>query len=224
MKFFYSLTLCTTLKQNFKVKLVDLLIHKKFGQCKNIETKKDRIIFNDLKVHLDLDSWSYADLSEFDKFISTYNFPENKEFKKKDRDTVRSNFPKPQFLLRKHSENNIRIALALYPKKTLTGETLLHLKSINKFEQMEIRYFLKFTRAAMNEPKIIKKDFYEYCQSSDFYFNYDFEGNTEIFSARLRIITFRFNEHILLMYAFDKNEILEQSEIDKLAESFKSFK
>lgn len=204
------------------MKLTSLLIHKKLGQCNNINIDNQHIIFNDINAILPLNDWEYAELTEFDEFITKYNFPQKDEFKKKDRDAVRDSFPKPQILLRKHKNDNIRIALALYEKKTLTGQNLLHLRSINKFEQMEIRYFLKFTIAPINEPKIQKKEFYEFCQSSDIYFDYDFVDDSKTHSARLRIITIRFDEHILLLYAFDKDENLNQSELNSLVESFKS--
>lgn len=204
------------------MKLTDLLINKKFGQCKNIDIESNQIVFNDIKVILPLNNWQCADLSEFDNIISKYSFPKKEEFKKKDRDAVRDCFPKPQIILKKNGQNDIRIALALYPKKTLIGNTLLHLRSINKFEQMEIRYFLKFTSAPINEPKIKKRDFYEFCQSSDIIFDYDFIEDSKINSARLRIITCGFNDYVLLLYAFDRNETLDQIELESLAESFKS--
>ncbi|WP_396156453.1 hypothetical protein [Flavobacterium macrobrachii] len=205
------------------MKLTDLLINKKFGQCKNIDIESNQIVFNDIKAILPLNNWQCADLSEFDNIISKYSFPKKEEFKKKDRDAVRDCFPKPQIILKKNGQNDIRIALALYPKKTLTGNTLLHLRSINKFEQMEIRYFLKFTSAPINEPKIKKRGFYEFCQSSDIIFDYDFIEDSKINSARLRIITCGFNDYVLLLYAFDRNETLDHIELESLAESFKSF-
>jgi hypothetical protein len=204
------------------LKLTDLLLHKKFGQCQNIDIKDDYVIFYDINSILPLNNWEYADLNEFDNFISKYNFPQNKEFKKKDKEAVRESFPKPQFILKKYDNQNIRIAFALYEKKTLTGQNILHLRSINKFEQMEIKYFLNTTIAPINEPKIQKRGFYEFCQSSDIYFNYGFLDNETVHSARLRIITFRFDEYILLMYAFDRNGELEQTEIDKISESIKA--
>lgn len=98
------------------MKLTDLLINKKFGQCKNIDIESNQIVFNDIKAILPLNNWQCADLSEFDNIISKYSFPKKEEFKKKDRDAVRDCFPKPQIILKKNGQNDIRIALALYPK------------------------------------------------------------------------------------------------------------
>ena len=60
----------------------------------------------------------------------------------------------------------------------------LLLSIINKFEQMEIRYFLKFTSAPINEPKIQKRGFYEFCQSSDILFDYDFIEIEQFYSYK----------------------------------------
>lgn len=204
------------------MKLSDLLIHKKLGQLNNIVFEKNNIIFNDIKAVLSLNEWSYSELSEFDSFIAKYNFPNREEFKKKDKESVRELFPKPQVILKKKKkENEVRVAIALYLKQTLTGKTLLHLRSINKFEQMEIRYFLDFTKGSINDPKIEKRVFFEFCQSSDILFNYNFTENLELNSARLRIVTLAFNEFIMLLYVFDKNTSLTQEELDSLINSFK---
>lgn len=204
------------------MKLINLLIHKKINQSINISIEKDHIIFNDLLAILYLNQWKYVDLNEFDSFISKYTFPERKEFKRKDREAVRDYFPKPQILLTKTGqENDIRVALALYQKKTLTGKTLLHLRSINKFEQMEIRYFIDFKTAPINDPKMQKRNFYEFCQSSDIFFDYNLSDETATKSARLRIITISVDDFIILLYAFDKNLALGQEELDLLINSFK---
>src|SRR5690606_26616899 len=204
------------------MKLSDLLIHKKTGQLNNIVFEKKHIIFNDIKAVLSLNEWNYSEQSEFDSFIASYDFPNREEFKKKDKESVRELFPKPQVILKKNEkENEVRVAIALYLRQTLTGKTLLHLRSINKFEQMEIRYFLDFTKGPINDPKIEKRDFFEFCQSSDILFNYNFIGNLESNSARLRIVTLAFNEFIMLLYAFDKNTSLTQDELDSLINSFK---
>lgn len=86
---------------------------------------------------------------------------------------------------------------------------------------MEIRYFLDFTKGPINDPKIEKRDFFEFCQSSDILFNYNFTENLELNSARLRIVTLAFNEFIMLLYVFDKNTSLTQEELDSLINSFK---
>lgn len=83
------------------MKLSDLLIHKKLGQLNNIVFEKNNIIFNDIKAVLSLNEWSYSELSEFDSFIAKYNFPNREEFKKKDKESVRELFPKPQVILKK---------------------------------------------------------------------------------------------------------------------------
>jgi len=128
-----------------------------------------------------------------------------------------------QILLKRiGKESEVRIALALYKKETLTGKTLLHLRSINKFEQMEIRYFLNFKVGMINDPKIQKRDFYEFCQSNDILFDYNFLNDETVNTARLRIVTLLFSDYILLLYAFDKNLSLEQEELDYLINSFQS--
>ncbi|AWH84737.1 hypothetical protein HYN59_06200 [Flavobacterium album] len=204
------------------MRLTDLLIHKKFGQSKNVDIRKECIVFQDINAVLFLNEWQICNLDEFDNFISHYNFPNHKEFKQKDKDRVRNNFPKPQVLLTKvEQDHNVRVALALYPKELLTGNTLLHLRSINKFEQMDIRYFINYTSAPINEPKIVKHEFYEYCQSSDILFDCNFINNLVSEFWRLRIVTLKFEEFIMLMYAFDKNQSLSQEELNSLVTSFK---
>jgi len=206
---------CRLARQNF-MKLTDFLISRQYGLSKNIVFKDQTIIFDDINSAFLLGDWNLYDVNRFDDFISKYVFPKNEEFSKKDREGIRQNIPRPQILIRKKIEtsegNSPIIAMYLYQKEQLIGDSLLHIRSINKFEQMWIPYFINSRPFKRDNPKVFKKEFYEYCQSGDIEFTYQFSDAPTIDSARLRIVTFGFKGHVLLAYVFDKpdNELTQE--------------
>jgi hypothetical protein len=206
--------------------LTDFLISRQHGLSENIVVENETVLLKDINAVIELHHWSFCDIKRFNDFVSTYTFPKNEEFSKKDRDGIRQNIPRPQILIKKQDGtprgNNPIIAMYLYQKAQLTGDTLLHIRSINKFEQMWIPYFVNLQTFQRSNPRIIKKEFYEYCQSSEMEFTYKFLYDSKVDSARLRIITFAFNNYILLMYVFDKNENeLTQEDLNLFIDSIK---
>ncbi len=209
------------------MKLTDFLISRQHGLSINISVYNNSILFKDINAVLELQNWEFVNLKKFTDFISEYEFPKNDEFVKKDRDILKQNIPKPQVMIQKkgnaHSENNPLITIYLYKKSQLTGDSLLHVRSVNKIEQMWVPYFINLISPQRTNPKVYKKDFYEYCQSGDIIFKYNRIGDLFINDARLRILTFAFNQHILLMYVFDQNDNeLKQEDLNEFATTFKS--
>ncbi|MCC6371263.1 MAG: hypothetical protein IT236_09690 [Bacteroidia bacterium] len=207
------------------MKLTDFLISRQHGLSKNILVDGESIFFNDIKTTLEIKDWKRVDVQIFRDFVSKYTFPKNEEFSKKDRDGIRNNIPEPQILIQKavdgQTDNSPLIAMYLYQKSQLTGDSLLHIRSINKFEQMWLPYFINFNPTKRDNPKVQKKDFYEYCVSTDINLQYTNSDSPEINNARLRVLSFAFNSYVLLMYAFDKNN-LTQEDLLTLANNLKS--
>ena len=206
--------------------LMQFLKSRKHGLSDNIYVNENTILLKDIYTEITLNNWLLSDINKFDDFLSKYTFPENDELSKKHKNEVYKYIPRPQVIIEKKSypqiEANPIIALYLYQKEFLTGNSPLHTRSINKFEQMYIPYFVK-TLSTRNNPQIIRKDNYEYCQSADFNFDYDLINNTKG-SARLRILTFSFNKHVLFMYVFDKKtHELTQGELDSFIEQISQY-
>jgi hypothetical protein len=198
------------------MKLTDFLISRQHGLSKNIVYKDQTIYLEDINSAFQIDDWNFCDANRFENFISKYAFPKNEEFSKKDRERIQQNIPRPQILIQKNCETSEGgspiIAMYLYQKEHLTGDSLLHIRSINKLEQMWLPYFINVRLFKRGNPRVFRKDFYEYCQSGDIEFTYQFFDAPTIDSARLRIVTFGFKDHVLLAYAFDKmdNELTQE--------------
>jgi hypothetical protein len=130
------------------MKLIDFLISRQHGLSRNISIDNERIRFHDIQMTLEIKDWNILEIEKFRDFISKYTFPKNEELSKTDRNGIRSNIPEPQVLIRKkieeQSENNPVIAMYLYEKSQLTSDSLLHIRSINKFEQMWLPYFINY--------------------------------------------------------------------------------
>jgi len=208
------------------MKLTDFLISRQHGLSKNIFIENKTILLQDINAVIELRDWNFCDMNQFNDFKSKYIFPKNDEFSKKDREGIRQNIPTPQILIQREggtSDSRPLIAMYLYQKSQLTGDSLLHIRSINKFEQMWAPYFINFVLMQRNNPKVFKRNFYEYCQSSDMEFTYSSSDNSKPNSGRLRILSFAFNDYVLLMYVFDNydNE-LKQDDLNIFAESIKT--
>lgn len=218
--------LCATFDKP-NMKLTDFLISRQYGLSDNVIVDDKAILFKDVNAKMDLQNWSVLESIKFSDFISQYEFPKNEEFTKKDKEGIRQNIPRPQILIQKNnsmSNNNAPlIAMYLYKKAQLTGDSLLHIRSINKFEQMWFPYFINLNLSKRDNPKVFKKGFYEYCQSGDINFNYNKINDKTNQTARLRILSFAFNQNILLMYVFDRHQNeLDQDALNVLLDSIKS--
>src|SRR5688572_25617394 len=158
------------------MKLTDFLISRQHGRSKNILIENKTILLQDINAIIELHDWSFYDMNRFNDFIAKYIFPKNEEFSKKDREGIRQNIPTPQILIQREDDTSEGsgplIAMYLYQKSQLTGDSLLHIRSINKFEQMWVPYFINLRVSQRNNPKVFKRGFYEYCQSSDIEFTY----------------------------------------------------
>jgi len=86
------------------------------------------------------------------------------------------------------ANNNPLIGMYLYGKEQLTGDSILNVRSVNKFEQMWIQYFINLKLSRRDNPKSYTKEFFEYSISGDLNFNYALSGDQSIFTARLRIL------------------------------------
>ena len=170
----------------------------------------ERICFHDINTTLELKGWNVLEIQKFRDFISKFKFPKNEELSKTDRNGIRSNIPEPQVLIQKEiddkSDNNPVIAMYLYEKSQLTSDSLLHIRSLNKLEQMWLSYFINLIVLKRDNPKVQKRQFYDFCQSTDINFNYKLLDSIKEIEARVRVLSFAFNTYILLMYVFDKND------------------
>lgn len=209
------------------MKLTNFLISRQHGLSENIVIENETILLHDINAAIELRNWSLYDMRLFNDFISRYIFPKNEEFSKKDREGLRENIPRPQILIQRRDGTSERsrplIAMYLYHKSQLKGDSLLHVRSINKFEQMWVPYFVNLGLFQRNNPKVFRRGFYEYCQSSDIEFTYSTLDDSTANSGRLRIMSFAFSDHVLLMYVFDnvENE-LNQEGLDLFADSIKA--
>jgi hypothetical protein len=198
------------------MKLTDFLISRQYGLSRNISIDHEKIHFHDIQITMKIKDWNIVEIQKFHDFISRYTFPKNEELKKDDRKGIRSNIPEPQILIQKKteqlSENSPIIAMYLYEKSQLAGDSLLHIRSINKFEQMWLPYFINFRLERRDNPRVHKGQLFEYCQSTDINFSYSLSDSQLENDARIRILSFAFNSYVLLMYIFDKDN-LPQEEI-----------
>jgi hypothetical protein len=190
--------------------LIDFLKSRQHGFKEGISIEKNTIIFSEPCIKIDMTNWEFLAPEKYDDFISRYVFPANEDLSAKDRKGVRENFPEPNIILqqktRKQTTAAPLIVMYLYHKTQLTGDSLLLIRSINKFEQMWTPYFMNLQKPSRSNPRRIKKDFFEYCQSGEMKFTYSLSNEESVQEAALRILTFSFNDLILLMYVFDTNE------------------
>ncbi|MCR9017066.1 hypothetical protein [Aquiflexum gelatinilyticum] len=207
------------------MKLTDFLISRQHGLSRNISKDNERIRFHDIHTTLEVNEWNILQIECFRDFISKYTFPLNEELSKTDRNGIRSNIPEPQVLIQKKikekSESNPVIAMYLYEKSQLAGDSVLHLRSINKFEQMWLPYFINFRPERRDNPKVHKRQFFEYCQSTDINFKYSLSDSQFESDGRVRTLSFAFNSYVLLMYVFDKDN-LTQEELLTFIDNLKS--
>jgi hypothetical protein len=211
------------------MKLIDFLLSRQHGLSSNIVFENKAIFLQDINAVIELRDWIYCKENQFNDFISKYIIPKNDELYKRDRDEIRQNIPTPQILIQREGgrseSSRPLIAMYLYQKSQLTGDSLLHIRSINKFEQMWAPYFVDIVSTKRSNPKIFKKGFYEYCQSGDMEFMYNSSDSTKPDSGRLRILSFAFHDYVLLMYVFDNNDNeLKQDDLNVFAESIKRTK
>jgi len=207
------------------MKLTEFLISRQYGLSRNISIDNERIRFHDIETTMEIKDWNIVEIQKFHDFISRYTFPKKEELKKDDQKGIRSNIPPPQILIQKKterlSENSPVIAMYLYEKTHLTGDSLLHIRSINKFEQMWLPYFINFGSERRDNPRVHKGQLFEYCQSTDINFVYSLSDSQLENDARIRILSFAFNSYVLLMYVFDKDN-LPQEELLTFIDNIKS--
>ena len=207
------------------MKLTAFIISRQHGLSRNISVKNERIHFHDIHTTMELNEWNIIQTQCFRDFISKYTFPKNEELSKTDSEGIRSKIPEPQVLIQKkikeRTESTPVIAMYLYEKSQLTGDSLLHIRSINKFEQMWLPYFINFRPERRDNSKVHKRQFFEYCQSTDINFKYTLSDSPLENDGRIRILSFAFNSYILLMYVFDKNN-LNQEELLTFIDNIKS--
>lgn len=196
------------------MKLTDFLTSRQHGLSRNILIDNERIHFHDIQTIFEIKDWNIIEIQKFHDFISKYTFPKNEELTKTDRNGIRSNIPEPQVLIRKKIEGQIEnspvIAMYLYEKSQLTGDSFLHIRSINKFEQMWLLYFINSRLERRNNPRVHKRQHFEYCLSTDINFSYSLSNSQIENEVRVRILSFAFNSYVLLMYVFDKDNLPQE--------------
>lgn len=170
--------------------------------------------------------WYIAPTESFAEYKANYIFPEIDELSRKDKKTYKESIFPPMLLLvsSKKCEKVFKpiILTYLYRREALTGATLLHIRSINKFEMMWAPNFIDAHTSERTSPKVFKLCGYPTSLSKTL--NFVFRSNlySEPIESRLTILTIDLVDFVLAFYIVDNyNCQLTEGDIEEFIQNIK---
>ena len=124
--------------------LTKVIKNRKNSFAPEIKVSNNRIEIDDIGVEVQFsDRFIVADKTKFKELISDYQFPENSELGKKDREGFEKAIFEPIFTLSDNENKRPIIACYLYNVYALKGSSNLNIRSITKYELMWAEYLVE---------------------------------------------------------------------------------
>ena len=193
------------------------ITNRKLNFEPQVEISKKSIKIKDVGISIDLiENFVLAEKDTFEKFKSEYQFPENPELNKKDRESFVSAIFEPIFILESNGNKRPIIACYLFNVRTLKGNNNLNIRSINKFELMWANYIAESKNDRSLNAKRIANNKLNGAISETYKFEYKTKNGSENVLSNLRILTIEIKDYVLTFYIVDDDKNpLSQAKLEK---------
>jgi hypothetical protein len=189
-----------------------------------VEISNESIKIKDIGISIDLiENFVIAEKDTFKKFKTEYQFPENSELNKKDRESFADAIFEPIFILENSKKKRPIIACYLFDVRALKGKNNLNIRSINKFELMWTSYLAKSKNDRRLNAKRIVTNELNGAISETYRFEYKTKNGSENKLSNLRILTIEIKDYVLTFYIVDdEKNPLNQAELEKFINGIKN--
>lgn len=186
---------------------INVIKHRKLPFKLNIEFEDDHLIVQEFNISIGpLPLWEYSSKEVFNSFKKEFELSVFDDVSPSEAKKIRAALHPPAFILRKgNSKNNnetFYIAGYFVPRIVLNGGSNLHLRSLNKYEQMWASYIVK-THGRNNEIKSLVIGNSIASLSGPIFFGPIAEKETTKRHNRLRILMIEMGEYVLICYIID---------------------
>ena len=169
------------------------------------------------------DNFAIAEKDTFSRFKYEYQFPENPELSRKDRESFVDAIFQPLFIIKRNGNNRPLIACYLFDVYALKGKHNLNIRSINKFELMWATYLAESKNNRRPNAKRIKTNGLNGAISDNYQFEYKTKLGSRCTPSNLRILTLEIKDYILTFYIVDDEENpMNQTELEKFINGIKT--
>jgi hypothetical protein len=169
-----------------------------------VEISNESIKIKDIGISIDLiENFVIAEKDTFEKFKADYQFPENPELNKKDRESFINAIFHPIFILKNSGKTRPIIACYLFDIRALKGKNNLNIRSINKFELMWTSYIAESKNDRRLNAKRILTNELNGAISESYRFEYKTKNSSENILSNLRILTIGIKDYVLTFYIVD---------------------
>jgi len=189
-----------------------------------VEISNESIKIKDIGISIDLiENFVIAEKDTFEKFKAEYQFPENPELNKKDRESFVNAIFQPIFILENSEKKRPIIACYLFDVRALKGKNNLNIRSINKFELMWTSYLAESKNDRRLNAKQIVTNELNGAISEIYRFEYKTKNGSENKLSNLRILTIEIKDYVLTFYIVDdEKNPLNQAELEKFINGIKN--
>ncbi|MEP1938565.1 MAG: hypothetical protein ABJK11_03300 [Balneola sp.] len=189
-----------------------------------VEISNELIKIKDIGISIDLiENFVIAEKDTFKKFKAEYQFPENSELNKKDRESFADAIFEPIFILENSENKRPIIACYLFDVRALKGKNNLNIRSINKFELMWTSYLAESKNDRRLNAKRIVTNELNGAISETYRFIYKTKNGSENKLSNLRILTIEIKDYVLTFYIVDDEKTpLNQTELEKFINGIKN--
>ncbi|WP_282124723.1 hypothetical protein [Algibacter mikhailovii] len=189
-----------------------------------VEISNDSIKIKDIAISIDLiENFVIAEKETFKKFKAEYQFPENSELNKKDRESFADAIFEPIFILENIEKKRPIIACYLFDVRALKGKNNLNIRSINKFELMWTSYLAESKNDRRLNAKRIVTNGLNAAISETYQFEYKTNNGSENKLSNLKILTIEIKDYVLTFYIVDdEKNPLNQAELEKFINGIKN--
>ncbi|WP_452227615.1 hypothetical protein [Lacinutrix sp. MEBiC02404] len=189
-----------------------------------VEFSNESIKIKDIGISINLiENFVIAEKDTFEKFKAEYQFPENSELNKKDRESFPRAIFEPIFILKNNGNKRPIIACYLFDDRALKGKNNLNIRSINKFELMWTSYLAESKNDRRLNAKRIVANELNGAISETYRFEYKTKNGFENKLSNLRILTIEIKNYVLTFYIVDdEKNTLNQAELEKFINGIKN--
>ena len=188
-----------------------------------VEISNESIKIKDIGISIDLiENFVIAEKDTFEKFKAHYQFPENPELNKKDRESFINAIFQPIFILKNSGKIRPIIACYLFDIRALKGKNNLNIRSINKFELMWTSYIAESKNDRRLNAKRILTNELNGAISESYRFEFKTKNSSENILSNLRILTIEIKDYVLTFYIVDdEKNPLNPVELEKFISGIK---
>ena len=189
-----------------------------------VEILNESIKIKNIKISIDLiENFVIAEKDTFEKFKAEYQFPENSELNKKNRESFANAIFEPIFILENNEKKRPIIACYLFYFRALKGKNNLNIRSINKFELMLTAYLAESKNDRRLNTKRIVANELNGAISEIYRFEYKTKSGSENKLSNLRLLTIEIKDYVLTFYIVDdEKNPLNQAELEKFINRIKN--